>query len=154
MSTITRAFKFRLRPTYEQRVRLWGAAELARRAWNWTLSLCEHENETALAEAGVLELSDLARCERRKQRIAVVAKARAKAKELGIKISTPPINRGRLYKAWCGMRDSTKNSIRTYHSHVYSYPIERVVKASQREFRDDDVRRSGPIHPKRPTRVR
>jgi putative transposase len=126
---ITRAYKFRLYPTYEQRVRFWGSAELARRAWNWTIALCEREYESALIEAGVLDLADLEVCKKRKQRIAVVAKARQRAKERGVKIARPSINRGRLYKAWCEMRDTTQNSIGTYYSQVPSYPIERVVKA-------------------------
>lgn len=126
---ITRAYKFRLAPTPEQRTALWGAAERSRRAWNWAVRQLERENELALRAAGVLE-GELPL--RRKQRIVVVAKTRARAKEQKIKLDKPPISFGRLYKLWCQQRDENPNSY--YHSHTASYPIERVVKAWKEFF--------------------
>lgn len=126
---IVSAYKFRLSPTFAQRERLWGCCEQARRAWNWTVALCEREYVTALAEAGLIDLEEFTSAKKARHRVAMLARAGAQARESGIKLQRPAINRGRLYRAWCDMRDGTANSIRQYHSHVYSYPIERVVKA-------------------------
>lgn len=126
---ITRAYKFRLRPSYEDKIAFWRASEAARYAWNWTLALIESENVGALVDAGVLDRADLDACIKRKQRVAVVARARALAKQRGIKIETPPINRGRLYKAFSTHRDTEMPSLQHVHSHTYGYAIERVVNA-------------------------
>lgn len=142
---ITIAYKFRIAPTYAQRVQLWAAAEMARHAWNWTVALCEREYIASLIAAGVLEQAEIDACVKRKHRVAVIAKAAKRARDEKIKLKRPSINRGRLYKAWCEMRDSTVNSIKEYHSHVYSYPIDRVVKAYKDFWRNKGGRHGAPV---------
>lgn len=134
---VGRAFVFRLRPSRIQHARLAQFAGAARFAWNWCLRQCEAEYEAGLVDAGVLKRADATpqtRAERKawKQE---VSQARKLAKDQGIKIQTPPMNRARLYNLFTQQRDTNPDLAwiveEKIHSHVYSYPIERVVKAYQ-----------------------
>jgi putative transposase len=137
MKTITRAYKFRLYPNYDQLCAIQRHCEAATYAWNFTLSVCEGEYHQALADAGVLDLEEIERIRtsktrgKRRQKKAVLGRAYKELKQRGIKLKTPSINRGRLYKVFCEHRDTVMLSYKQLHCHSYSYPIERVVKAYQ-----------------------
>ncbi len=97
---VTKAFRFLARPKPKQLQNFNRYCGAARHAWNWTVALCKTEYEEA-------------------KRVAVN----------GEKPKSPAINRGRLYKEFCQYRDKDALWLNEVHSHVYSYPIERVVKA-------------------------
>lgn len=97
---VTRAYRYLARPRPRQLASFRRYSGSARHAWNWTVALCKSEWE----------------------------EAKGKVKE-GEKPKAPGVNRGRLYKEFCGYRDRDATWLREVHSHVYSYPIERVVKA-------------------------
>ena len=97
---VTKAFRFQARPRPRQLSAFRRYSGCARGAWNWTVALCKREWEEAKANAPE-----------------------------GEKPKSPGINRGRLYKEFCKYRDAEATYFKEVHSHVYSYPIERVVKA-------------------------
>lgn len=134
---VGRAFVFRLRPNRAQQARLAQFAGAARFAWNWCLRQCETEYEDGLVAAGVLtrpESAPQTKAERKAWK-KQVAQARKAAKQAEIKVETPSMNRARLYKLFAHQRDTDPSLSwivdEKIHSHVYSYPIERVVKAYQ-----------------------
>jgi len=99
LNLVTKAFRFQARPRPKQLAAFRRYSGCARYAWNWTVALCKTEWEQAKANAPE-----------------------------GEKPKSPGINRGRLYKEFCKHRDAEAQWLREVHSHVYSYPIERVVK--------------------------
>ncbi len=153
---VLKAFRFRLRPTEAQEQEIRQACGAARYAWNWTLGTCKREYEAALEKAKADD--DFTMVPDRDPR------GRARKEEDGTpklrkkwNAKTKSMSRARLYKAFVDehqvsaavKRKPSPNHpfpwLCTTHCHVYSYPVENVVKAYVSWWRESAKgRRFGP----------
>lgn len=140
---VIKAYKFRLTPNAAQRELLADLCRTAAYAWNWTLGTCQREYEAAVEVAKEADAYELVpdKTLSGKQRLEEDGSKKMRKRWLA---KPPKIDKGRLYRAFVDHHDLSQKTKHAFvdhpqdhdypflvraHSHVYSYPIENVVKA-------------------------
>lgn len=143
---VIKAFKFRLTPNAEQRELLADLCRSADYAWNWTLGTCQREYAAAVEAAKEDDAFELVpdKTPAGKPRLEDDGSPKMRKRWLA---KPPKVDKGRLYRLFVDHHDlsqKVKAAARAEeavvaehpypflvraHSHIYSYPIEHVVKA-------------------------